>query len=281
VQPPVALTIAGSDSGGGAGIQADLATFSAFGVFGTSAITAVTAQNTTGLFATELVGVEVIAKQIDTVVSDLPVAATKTGMLGQPAAVMAVARRAAAGTLRWLVVDPVMITTHGDDLTTDIESMLTAYRRYLLPHATVATPNITELANLSGATVDLEDERNLIDTMVDAARIVTGFGTTIVVVTGGHLPGASAPDVVVGPDAAVQVLDGQRLDTNNDHGTGCTFSAAVTAGLAQGLSPLASIQRAKVYVTDALASAARWRLGRGRGPVDHQVWAIRDQPTRD
>lgn len=280
VQPPVALTIAGSDSGGGAGIQADLATFAAFGIFGTSAVTAVTAQNTTGLFATELISVEVIGRQIDTVISDLPVRATKTGMLGQPAAVMAVGRRAAGGQLPHLVVDPVMVTTNGDDLTTDTEAMLVAFRRHLLPHAEVVTPNLAEARSLTGLSIEPDDESGTVDAMIAAGSAIAEFGPKLVVVTGGHVPGGSTPDVVIGPGRSVHVLDGPRQPTTNDHGTGCTFSAAIAAGLAQGLAPLAAVQRAKVYVADALTSAASWQLGRGRGPVNHQVWAERDLPSR-
>src|SRR5580692_4515043 len=189
MNPPVALTIAGSDSGGGAGIQADLKTFAALGVFGTSAITAVTAQNTTAVLGVRLLDDAFVDLQIDAVISDLPVAAVKTGMLACAATVTMVARRAAAGDLPHLVVDPVMVTSTGTPLLDD--EGVAAYLELLLPHAEVCTPNMREAALLTSlAVTDVES-------MEAAARRLAEYGPGVVVVKGGHLQGAFAPDVVL------------------------------------------------------------------------------------
>jgi hydroxymethylpyrimidine/phosphomethylpyrimidine kinase len=282
VPPRVALTIAGSDSGGGAGIQADLKTFAAFGVFGTSAVTAVTAQNTTGVTAVHPVPPDVVEAQIRAVVSDLRPAAAKSGMLATPEIVELVARLVSAGEVPPLVVDPVLVSTSGDSLMG--EGGVVAYRDRLLPLAVVATPNLPEAAALVGVPVD---ELGNIDAMVDVARTLRSFGTDVVVVKGGHLgrmpvtvprrsdrsaeDEAGSPDVVAGPDG-VEVLWTRRIPTDNDHGTGCTLSAAIAAGLALGDRPLDAVARAKDYVTRALAGAARWHLGQGHGPLDHFGW---------
>lgn len=274
--PVVVLTIAGSDSGGGAGIQADLATFAAFDVFGTSAVTALTAQDTMAVHGITLVDPDVVASQIDVVLGDLPVNAAKTGMLGQPGTVARVGERAAGGRLVNLVVDPVLVTTSGDELCSDQAAMVDAYRRHLLPYAAVVTPNVAEASALTGVAIGVAERRGavdaMVDAMVDAGRTLVALGTTVAIVTGGHAGGTRAPDVVVGPDDAVTVLDGERVVTKNDHGTGCTFSAALAAGLAQGLSALHAARQAKAYVGDALRSGASWHLGHGRGPVDHRAW---------
>jgi hydroxymethylpyrimidine/phosphomethylpyrimidine kinase len=271
--PPVALTIAGSDSGGGAGLQADLATFAAFGVFGTTAVTAVTAQSTRGVDGIWPLAPQAVAAQIDTVLTDLPVAAAKTGMLGSEAVVGVVAERCAAGRLPQLVVDPVLVATSGQALAEDPTALAKAIREQLLPFATVVTPNLPEAAALAELEVPAgtEDPAGIVDAMAEAGRRLLRAGARLVVVKGGHLQGPSAPDVVV-DQHQVRVLDGPRVPTSNDHGTGCTLSAAIAAGLAQGMPPLAAIQRAKAYVAAALASAKDWHLGAGRGPVDHRVW---------
>ncbi len=272
------LTIAGSDSGGGAGVQADLATFAAFGVLGTSAITALTAQDTVAVRGITLVDPAVVASQIDVVLDDLPVTASKTGMLGQPGTVARVGERAAGGRLVNLVVDPVLVSTSGDQLCSDQAAMVDAYRRHLLPHAAVVTPNVAEASALTGVAIGAAARQGgAVDAMVDAGRALVALGTTVAMVTGGHVGGTRAPDVVVGPGDVVMVIDGERVATQNDHGTGCTFSAALAVGLAQGLSALGSARQAKAYVCDALRAAASWHLGHGRGPVDHRVW-VHDAP---
>jgi hydroxymethylpyrimidine/phosphomethylpyrimidine kinase len=258
--PPVALTIAGSDSGGGAGIQADLKTFAALGVFGTSALTALTAQNTVGVRGVHDVPVEFVDAQIDAVLDDLDVRAVKTGMLATAPIIEAVAAQASRGRLPNLVVDPVMVAASGDRLLDP--SAEDAYGQHLFPHARVITPNVLEASVLVGR------ELRSVDDLADAARKLGKTGSEIVVVKGGHLDGADAVDVVwIGDE--LHELGAPRFDTPNLHGTGCTFASAIAAHLARGDEPLAAIKRAKRYVTTVLASGAEWRLGAGHGPVDH------------
>ena len=260
--PPVALTIAGSDSGGGAGIQADLATFSAFGVHGTSVVTALTAQNTAAVRAVHVPPVEFLDAQLDAVLSDLPVAATKTGMLATEPVVRAVARWAAAGALPNLVVDPVLVSSSGDRLLD--AGAEAAYLDALLPHATVVTPNSWEASVLTGITTDS------VAGLVRAAAALCGFGPRYAVVKGGHLPGADAVDVVF--DRArgeATELQAPWIETANNHGTGCTFAAATAAMLARGFEPLEAMEAAKRHVHAALKASASWRLGAGHGPVSH------------
>ncbi len=260
--PPVALTIAGSDSGGGAGIQADLKSFAALGVFGTSAITAVTAQNTTAVKRVDLLPVEAVEAQIDAVLADLPVAAVKTGMLATAAIVELVARRAAAGDLPHLVVDPVMVASSGDRLLDeDAES---AYRELLFPHAEVITPNLLEASVLLGRTLRTADDA--LDAAFDLAEPLDAW----VVVKGGHLSGSAVDVVVHGDDHTV--LRSDRVDTANVHGTGCSFASATAAGLASGLDPMAALRQAKALVDRGLRGGATWRLGSGHGPIDHFGW---------
>lgn len=259
----MALTIAGSDSGAGAGLQADLKTFSALGVFGTVAVTAVTAQSTAAVLGVVAMEPAFVDLQLDAVLGDLPVAAVKTGMLSTPAIVRAVGRRAGAGDLPRLVVDPVLVASTGRPLLD--EDGVGAYLAHLLPYADVVTPNLEEAALLTGMPVgDL-------DAMVVAAERLAGTGARTVVVKGGHLGGDTAPDVLW-HDGQVTVLPGARVPTTNDHGTGCTLSAAITAYRAQGLDQVAAITHAKQYVARAIRGAARWRLGAGHGPLDHFGW---------
>jgi hydroxymethylpyrimidine/phosphomethylpyrimidine kinase len=263
VTPPVALTIAGSDSGGGAGIQADLKTFPVLGVFGTSAITALTAQNTEGVRGILPVPGEFVRAQVDAVLDDLPVAAVKTGMLGTSDVVRAVAGLAAAGRLPRLVVDPVMVASSGDRLLEPEAERL--YRELLVPHAAVLTPNLQEAEVLLGSPIRTLAEQR------EAARALGGLGAAAVVVKGGHAV-ADEPDQavdVVWDGTAMHELRAPRTPTANTHGTGCTFAAATTAGLAAGREPVAAIRQAKDFVSRAVASGAGWRLGRGHGPLDH------------
>ncbi len=260
--PPVALTIAGSDSGGGAGIQADLKAFAANRVFGTSAITAVTAQNTVGVDGIHLVPANFVDAQITSVLRDLPVAAVKTGMLATAEIVEVVARRAIAGDLPNLVVDPVMVASSGDRLL-DVDAEA-AYLELLLPHAIVATPNLREASLLVH-----RELRDLPD-MVEAARELGATGTHYVLVKGGHLPG-EAVDVLFDGDTTIE-LRSARIDSVNVHGTGCSTAATIAARLAHGDAVFDAVQTAKRYITAAIAGAADWRLGAGHGPIDHFGW---------
>jgi len=259
----VAMTIAGSDSGGGAGLQADLKTFAAHGVFGTSVVTAVTAQNSTEVRGVVAIDPGFVELQIDTVLADLPVTGVKTGMLGSSATVAAVARWAAAGRLPNLVVDPVLVASTGRHLL-DAEGV-EAYLRLLVPHAIVVTPNTREAALLTNAPVDDLDD------MVRAAHRLAESGARAVMVKGGHLDSDRAPDVVVF-DGEVHILDGPRLRAGNDHGTGCSLSAATAALLARGVEVREALAQAKAFVAHALAGSATWRLGAGHGPLDHFGW---------
>jgi len=278
--PPVALSIAGSDSGGGAGLQADLKTMSAFGVFGVTVVTAVTAQNTTAVTHVHQVPVEMVDAQIDAVLDDFEVLATKTGMLGTDGCVKAVARRAAAGHLPRLVVDPVMVASTGRVLLA--EEGVAAYRRELLPHAVVATPNLWEAALLAGSAPTPAHD---VDAMADMARRIHKLGPAYVLVKGGHLPGVESHDTGPAPGRVADVLyDGREVrvltrphvDTPNTHGTGCSLSAAVAARLAVGAAVESAIAEAKDFVHAALRGGATWRLGGGHGPLDHFGWSWPD-----
>jgi hydroxymethylpyrimidine/phosphomethylpyrimidine kinase len=262
---PIALTIAGSDSGGGAGIQADLKTFSALGVYGASVITALTAQNTKGVSAIHDVPADFIAAQIDAVFSDLAVAAVKIGMVSQRAAIEAIA----AGLERWrqsaVVLDPVMIAASGDRLlASDAVDVL---KRVLIPRALVITPNLPEAAALLDAPI-AETEAEV---RAQGERLLA-LGPKAVLVKGGHAEGAESVDLLVEPTAVTR-LAADRIATRNTHGTGCTLSSAIAAGLAKGLSLAEAVGAAKTYLTDALAAAERIKIGSGHGPVHHfQAW---------
>ena len=264
--PLTALTIAGSDSGGGAGAQADLKTFAALGVHGACALTAVTAQNTAEVRGVVALEPAFVRLQIETVLDDLDVRGAKTGMLANAGVVAAVAAVAARGVLPHLVVDPVLVTSSGHPLLEP--EGVTAYLELLLPHATVATPNLREAAVLGGTAVE---ELADLGARIEVAEKIRAVGPAWVVVKGGHLAD-SADDVVAGPDGTV-VLEGPRVASGNDHGTGCTLSAATAANLALGRSVPDALAAAKAFVTQALEGAAGWRLGTGHGPLDHFGWA--------
>lgn len=268
----MALTIAGSDSGGGAGIQADLKTFAAHGVYGTSAVTAVTAQHTAAVLHVVAMETESVLAQVHAVLADLPPAAVKTGMLATPAIVGAVGDLASRGLLPSLVVDPVLVSTSGHQLMEP--GGVEAYRELLLPHAEVATPNLAEAALLAGREVE---ELTDVEAMAEVAEALRQLGTAMVVVKGGHLAGDLSADVVAGPGGVV-VIDSRRIETRNDHGTGCSLSAAIAAQLALGTAPARAVERAKNYVHRALLGAAGWQLGQGHGPIDHFGWSA---PTHD
>ena len=258
--PPVVLVIAGSDSGGGAGIQADVRTCVAHGVFPTTAVTAVTAQNTTGVDAVHVVPAGIVGAQIDAVLADFQVRATKTGMLASADIVAVVAERATAGPLPRLVVDPVMVSASGDRLLEAPAEQ--AYRELLFPHAAVVTPNVREASVLMGAPVDS------VAAMGEAARELARSGAGAVLVKGGHLDSDVAVDVVW-DGARLHELSGPRVATGNTHGTGCSLASAIAAGLAQDGELLAVIASAKAYVRRGLEAAVGWKLGAGHGPIDH------------
>jgi len=261
--PARTLTIAGSDSGGGAGIQADLKTFTAHGVHGMSAITAVTVQNSIGVQGFYELEPKAVFEQIESVVTDIGVDAAKTGMLASAAIVEAVADACERFGVPGLVVDPVAVSKHGDPLLRP--DAVEALRRRLLPLATVVTPNAGEAELLGGVPVreraDLEA----------AARAVHALGPKWVLVKGGHVPGAEAVDLLWDGRRAIW-LEARRLDTPHTHGTGCTLSAAITANLANGLDVVTAVREAKQYLTGAIAGS--YPLGKGIGPTD-PVWRLR------
>jgi hydroxymethylpyrimidine/phosphomethylpyrimidine kinase len=266
--PPVALTIAGVDSAGGAGVHADLRTFAALGVHGATVVAALTAQSTTAVEAVHLVPPDFVAAQLDAVLGDLDVRATKTGFLASADTVGVVAAAAAGGRFRNLVVDPVLVSAGGQRLfPADVEA---AYVEQLLRHARVVTPNRVE----AGILVD----RSLrtVDDMAAAAQELLGLGVEAVVVKGGDAEdeGDQAVDVVASA-AGVERLALARVPTGNDHGSGCSFAAAVTAHLARGDDLLAAIRAAKAFVHAGLEGAVDWRLGSGHGPIDAFGWGRR------
>ena len=258
---PIAVTIAGSDSGGGAGIQADLKTFSALGVYGASVIAALTAQNTKGVTGIHDVPPDFITAQIDAVFSDLDVRAVKIGMLSQPAVIEAVA----AGLDRWkaknVVLDPVMVATSGDRLLNP--DAIDVLKRVLIPRALVITPNLPEAAAL----LDEPLARNEDEMLAQAGRL-RDRGAQAVLIKGGHGDSAESVDMLVLASSFTRLAT-PRVDTRNTHGTGCTLSSAIAAGLAKGLDLVAAAREAKVYVSDAIAASNRLTVGSGHGPVHH------------
>jgi len=253
-----ALTIAGSDSGGGAGIQADLKTFAAHGVYGTSAITAVTAQNTLGVVAWEALSADFVTAQIEAVAGDIGVDAVKTGMLANAAIVEAVAAAVRSLELPQLVVDPVMVAKGGDTLLE--KDAIEAMRTELLPLAHVVTPNIPEAEILAGMAI------HSLDAMREAGRRILDLGPRVVLVKGGHLGGPDSVDVICTGQSTVEIT-GPRIQTQHTHGTGCTLSAAIAANLARGLADVHAIREARIYVEGAIRNAPG--IGKGHGPLDH------------
>jgi len=253
-----ALTIAGSDSGGGAGIQADLKTFAAHGVFGTSAITAVTAQNTRGVQAWQALPPDLVAAQIKAVVEDIGADVVKIGMLGNAGIVRAVARCPDTLGLTRVVLDPVMIAKGGDRLLEG--EAVDALRTELLPRAWIVTPNIPEAEVLAGREIrSLED-------MHTAGRAILSLGARVVLVKGGHAEGPESVDVAILPTGAVEIR-GPRVATRHTHGTGCTLSSAIAANLARGLPELEAMQEARAYLEGAIRHAPS--IGQGHGPLGH------------
>ena len=261
-RPPVALTIAGTDSGGGAGIAADLKTFAAYGVWGTCAVAAVTAQNTVLVGEIHRVPPLVVKAQIGAVVTDIGVSATKTGMLGHRVVVDAVAASVREWDLHPLVVDPVAVSTSGARLAT--QGGVAALRNQLLPLADLVTPNLAEAAALAHWLDPPTDRAG----MERLAFAVLDLGPAAVLITGGHLPGSEAPDLLVTRDRAERHawFTGPRIDSTNTHGTGCVLSAAIAARLARGDDLVQAIERAKDFVTAAIAAGVQ--LGAGPGAVN-------------
>jgi hydroxymethylpyrimidine/phosphomethylpyrimidine kinase len=265
---PRVLTVAGSDSGGGAGIQADLKTFSALGAYGMTAITAVTVQNTEGVTGVEALSPAIVADQIHSVVRDIGVDAAKTGMLANAGIVAA-----AAGALREtgvpnIVVDPVSVSKHGHALLEP--EAVGALKGLLLPLATVVTPNLPEAGVLSGRDVATKDD------MRRAADAILALGPSSVLVKGGHLEGATGADDLFVDGEVEEWISGEWIDTKDTHGTGCTISAAIATYLARGHQLLDAVREGKAFVTEAIRNALR--VGHGIGPVD-QLWSIKPRAS--
>ncbi|MGC2775676.1 MAG: bifunctional hydroxymethylpyrimidine kinase/phosphomethylpyrimidine kinase [Bradyrhizobium sp.] len=258
---PVALTIAGSDSSGGAGIQADLKTFAALSVYGASVLTALTAQNTTGVTGVHLVPPEFVAAQIDAVFDDLAVGAVKIGMVAQAPIVEAIA----ASLTRWqpthMVLDPVMVATSGARLLP--EDAIDALRRRLIPQASLLTPNLPEAAALLDETIAASDEA-----IAAQGRRLLALGCPAVLIKGGHGQGADSTDYLITSETSIALVS-PRVATQNTHGTGCSLSSAVTAGLAKGESLETAVRNAKAFISGAIAAADRFTVGHGHGPVHH------------
>lgn len=258
-----AMTVAGSDSGGGAGIQADLKTFAAHGVYGSSAITAVTAQNTLGVTAVLALPADIITAQIEAIAGDIGADAVKTGMLANAAIVEAVAAAIETLELPHVVVDPVMVAKSGDRLLE--EDAIAAVKSELIPRAYVVTPNVMEAEVLAGLRVGSPADAR------EAARRIQRLGPRAVIVKGGHLDGPEAIDILFDGHEFIE-LRAPRLATRHTHGTGCTFASAIAANLALGLELGDAARRAKHYVTGAIRAGLP--IGRGHGPLDH-FWELR------
>jgi hydroxymethylpyrimidine/phosphomethylpyrimidine kinase len=269
--PPIALTIAGSDPSGGAGIQADLKTMSAFGVYGASVIVALTAQNTRGVSGVHAVPPAFVAEQIDRVAEDLTIAAVKTGMLATADLVATVADAITRHRLGPVVVDPVMVATSGDVLLAP--EAIDAVRRRLLPNAALVTPNLDEAAQL----LAIPPAKSVAEMREQGIAILAAFGPQAVLVKGGHGFSADAIDVLVTRDGLVRMLSLPRLPIADAHGTGCTLSAAITALLASGAPLPDAVERAKLYLWRAIEASVSAPVGHGSHPVDH-LYAIRSLP---
>lgn len=261
------LTIAGSDSGGGAGIQADLKTIAANGCYGLSVITALTAQNTLGVTAIHAAPVEFVGQQLDAVLSDIGADVVKIGMLFSPDLIATVAGKLQEYGVTRIVLDPVMVAQSGDKLLRD--DAVAALKELLIPRAEILTPNIPEASVLLGRAVEHVSE------LPEAARELAGLGCQNVLVKGGHLEGKDSDDYLyLGASQSIVRLPGLRVLTKNNHGTGCTLSSAIAAFLARGESVEGAVRQAKEYITGAICAGASYRIGHGHGPVHHfwRVW---------
>ncbi|WP_426419328.1 bifunctional hydroxymethylpyrimidine kinase/phosphomethylpyrimidine kinase [Bradyrhizobium genosp. A] len=258
---PVALTIAGSDSSGGAGIQADLKTFAAFGVYGASAITALTAQNTKGVTGIHAVPAAFVTAQIDAVFSDLDVGAVKIGMVAHAESIDAIAAALARWKPRHIVLDPVMVATSGDRLLA--AEAVEALRTKLMPLASVITPNLPEAAAL------LDEPLVRSEAEIESqGRRLLGLGSRAVLIKGGHGEGTESIDYLVSTDKTI-ALAASRVATRNTHGTGCSLSSAIAAGLAKGEDLETAVRNAKSWISAAIAAAERFSVGHGHGPIHH------------
>lgn len=255
------LSIAGSDSGGGAGIQADLKTFSALGCYGMTAITAITAQNTCGVTGIHGVPPEMLKAQIDAVVQDIGVDAVKIGMLHSPEVVRVVADAIRTHRLPHVVLDPVMVATSGDRLIAD--ETVSVLVRELFPLAEVVTPNLDEAGWLLGRRIESADG------LPDAAQALLGLGARAALLKGGHLPGDWVVDLLAVQGGGMQRLESSRIATRNGHGTGCTLSSAIAACLALGEPLSVAVEHARAYIVGAIAAGADVTTGRGHGPLNH------------
>jgi len=257
---PIALTIAGSDSSGGAGIQADLRTFSALGVYGATVLTAITAQNTVGVQGVEMLPAAFVSQQMSSVFDDLDVRAVKTGMLGSAEIISAVAVRLSSVSVP-SVVDPVMVATSGDLLIDP--AAVAVLKSELLPVASIVTPNLDEAAVLLGM-----DRAGNMDELIEQGHALRELGCQAVLMKGGHFAGARADDVLVTDKGGV-IIEGERIATRNTHGTGCTLSSAISAHLAMGFELEVAVRKSKSYLSMALSHADALDVGKGNGPVDH------------
>ena len=260
------LTIAGSDSGGGAGIQADLKTFSALGCFGMSAITALTAQNTTAVTGIYPVPAEFVGKQIDAVISDIGVDAVKIGMLNSPEVIKEVAKKLKEFSIKNIVLDPVMVAKSGDKLLQNVS--INALKNDLIPLACIITPNIPEAEVLSGEKIN--DRADL----EKVAKRLLQLGSEAVLVKGGHFEHAESPDCLVLKTDELYWFEAKRIDSPNTHGTGCTISSAIASFLARGEDLLSAVRSAKRYIHSAIVAGAAYKIGHGHGPVHHfhELW---------
>lgn len=263
------LTIAGSDSGGGAGIQADLKTFTSLGVYGMSVITAVTAQNTVRVHGVEDISADFVGLQFEAILSDIGVDAVKTGMLFSPDIVQIVANKIHESRIPWLVVDPVMVAKGGDRLLA--KSAVHTMKKELIPLADLVTPNIPEAEILSGIGIRTRQD------IREAAGVIMNLGCGAVLMKGGHLE-EDAVDVLLDKDGYV-AFPGQRIHTRNTHGTGCTFSAAITAYLARGHGLREAVHLSKQYLTAAIRES--FSMGKGYGPLNHMVRIDHEEKTQD
>ncbi len=258
---PRVLTIAGSDSGGGAGIQADIKAISANGCYALSVITALTAQNTTGVMGIHPVPVEFVRQQIDAVLSDIGADVVKIGMLFSPELIAAVAEGLAAYNVTTIVVDPVMVATSGASLLA--EEAVASLQELLVPKATLLTPNLPEAEILLGRKISEDDD------LQQVATILCRLGCRSVLIKGGHFANSADDFLWLDKEARAIPLPSPRIDTKNTHGTGCTLSSAIAAFLARGLPLEKAVIAGKEYINGAITSGAEYRLGRGCGPVDH------------
>jgi hydroxymethylpyrimidine/phosphomethylpyrimidine kinase len=258
---PVALTIAGSDSSGGAGIQADLKSFAALGVYGASAITALTAQNTTGVSGIHAVPPEFLAAQIDAVFSDLAVGAVKIGMVGQLASIEVIVSALRRWSPKHVVLDPVMVATSGDRLLA--ADAVEALRTKLIPLATVITPNLPEAAALLNEPVAVSEAA-----IESQGSKLLRLGCPAVLIKGGHGQGSESVDYLIRAGGTL-ALSAPRVATDNTHGTGCSLSSAIAAGLAKGADLETAVRNAKAFISAAIADADRFSVGHGHGPIHH------------